>query len=188
MNDLRKLARVILIGLGIYVLLRYGIGLVGVLPYLFSQDWSMRSFALGELVGGVVIMIVCVGLVIYALVWKADFWSAKIAGHSERDGAEIWWLPFAFRLASVCTGILYLSWGISALVPIIVRHIQMLHPGVMYMASPWDSVVGWLIELGLGIYLVCGAPHFVRWQVKKTIEQCKRFEGEKKVSEEDAAP
>ena len=187
MNDLRKLARIILVGLGIYVLVKYGIGLFAGLPYLFYGESPLRGFAVVQLVSFVLVT-VCLSLVIYALVWKADFWSAKIAGADEREGAEIWWLPFAFRLSSVCTGILYLSWGISALVPIIVRHIQMLHPGVMYIASPWDSVVGWLIELGLGIYLVCGAPHFVRWQVKKTIEQCKRFEGGKKVSEEEAAP
>jgi len=27
--------------------------------------------------------------------------------------------------------------------------------------------------LTASVYLLCGAPHFVRWQVKKTIEQCK---------------
>jgi len=31
--------------------------------------------------------------------------------------------------------------------------------------------------LTIGIYLVCGAPHFVRWQVKKTLEQCKQQPG-----------
>jgi hypothetical protein len=185
MNDLRKLARVILIGLGIYVLVRYGIGLIGVLPYLFSKDWWMRGFALGQLVGGVVI-IVCVGLVIYALVWKADFWSAKIVGADERDGADIWWLPFAFRLASVCAGILYLSWAISALVSIIGSYIQMMDPGFVFRPLPWHNVVGWVIQLGLGIYLLCGAPHFVRWQVKKTLEHCKRLEEPGSISDQEA--
>ena len=32
----------------------------------------------------------------------------------------------------------------------------------------------WLLMLTIGIYLACGAPHFVRWHVRKTIEQYKQ--------------
>jgi hypothetical protein len=185
MNDLRKLARIILVGLGIYVLVKYGIGLFAGLPYLFYGESPLPEFAVVQLVS-FVLATVCLSLVIYALVWKTDFWSAKIAGPDERDGAEIWWLPFAFRLASVCAGILYLSWAISALASITVRYIQMMDPRFTFRPMPWHNVVGWVIQLGLAIYLLCGAPHFVRWQVKKTIEHCRRWEEPDSISEQEA--
>jgi len=185
MNDLRKLARIILVGLGIYVLVKYGIGLFAGLPYLFYGESPLRGFAVVQVVSFVLVT-VCLSLAIYALVWKADFWSAKIVGADERDGPDIWWLPFAFRLASVCAGILYLSWAISALVSIIGSYIQMMDPGFVFRPLPWHNVVGWVIQLGLGIYLLCGAPHFVRWQVKKTLEHCKRLEEPDSISDQEA--
>jgi hypothetical protein len=185
MNDLRKLARIILVGLGIYVLVKYGIGLFAGLPYLFYGESPLRGFAVVQLVSFVLVT-VCLSLVIYALVWKADFWSAKIIDGDKPGRAEIWWLPFAFRLASVCAGILYLSWAISALVSIIGSYIQMMDPGFVFRPLPWHNVVGWVIQLGLGIYLLCGAPHFVRWQVKKTLEHCKRLEEPDSISDQEA--
>jgi hypothetical protein len=40
----------------------------------------------------------------------------------------------------------------------------------------WPEVVKCVLMLGMGIYLVCGAPGFVRWQVKKTLKQCGKIE------------
>ena len=31
-------------------------------------------------------------------------------------------------------------------------------------------IIGWILNLPLAIYFICGAPHFVRWQVRKTLE------------------
>jgi len=186
MNDLRKLARIILVGLGIYVLITHAIGAIAALPYLFFGGSPLRGYAVGQLVS-FALFAVCSGLVVYALIWKADFLSAKITGIYESDQAEVWWLPFAFRLASVCAGILLLSWSISALTSIIATYVQMADPRFVNRSMPWQRLVGWIIQLPLAIYLLCGAPHFVRWQVRKTIEQCKRFEEEKNVSQEEAA-
>jgi hypothetical protein len=49
----------------------------------------------------------------------------------------------------------------------------------------WERVLGWFVLLAMGIYLICGAPHFVRWQVKKTVEQCRKLENVKKRSDGD---
>jgi len=185
MNDLRKLARIILVGLGIYVLVKYGIGLFAGLPYLFYGESPLRRFAVVQLVSFVLVT-VCLSLLIYALVWKADFWSAKIIDADKPGQAEIWWLPFAFRLTSVCAGILYFPWAISALASIIGRYIQFMDPRFTFNPLPWHNIVRWVIQLGLAIYLLCGAPHFVRWQVKKTIEHCKRLEEPDSISEQEA--
>jgi hypothetical protein len=33
-----------------------------------------------------------------------------------------------------------------------------------------------IVLLVIGIYLACGAPGFVRWQVKRTLKQCGKIE------------
>jgi len=186
MNDLRKLARIILVGLGIYVLIRHAIGVIAALPYLFYGGSPLRGYAVGQLVS-FALFAVCSGLVIYALIWKADLLSAKITGIYESDQAEVWWLPFTFRLAAVCAGILYLSWGISALASIIATYVRMADPRFANRPMPWERLVGGIIQLPLAIYLLCGAPHFVRWQVKKTLEHCKRWEEPDGISDQEAA-
>jgi hypothetical protein len=42
-----------------------------------------------------------------------------------------------------------------------------------------QNIVQDVITLGLGIYFAWGAPGFVRWQVKKTLQQCGNFEEQK---------
>ncbi|HLB74312.1 MAG TPA: hypothetical protein VJJ98_09865 [Sedimentisphaerales bacterium] len=175
MNDLHKLARIILVGLGIYVLIRHTIGVIAALPYLFYGESPLRGLAVGQLVS-FALFAVCSGLVVYALIWKADFLSAKITGIYESDQAEVWWLPFAFRLASVCAGILLLSWSISSLTSIIATYVRMADPRFANRPMPWERLVGGIIQLPLAIYLVCGAPHFVNWQVRKTLEHCGQWE------------
>jgi len=184
MNDLHKLARIILVGLGIYVLVKQVIGVIAALPYLFFGEPSIRSFFIGPLVS-LVLFAVCSGVVVYALIWKADFLSAKITGIYESDQAEVWWLPFAFRLASVCAGILLLSWSISSLSSIIATYIQMADPRFIHRSMPWQRLVGWIIQLLLAIYLLCGAPHFVNWQVRKTLEHCQRWEEPDDICDEE---
>jgi hypothetical protein len=175
MNDLHKLARIILVGLGIYVLIRHAIGAIAVLPYLFYGESPLRWHAVGQLVS-FALFAVCSGVVIYALIWKADFLSAKITGIYESDQAEVWWLPFAFRLASVCAGILLLSWSISSLTSIIATYVRMADPRLVTRPMPWEMLVGGIIQLPVAIYLLCGAPRFVNWQVRKTLEHCGQWE------------
>lgn len=183
MNDLHKLARIMLVGLGIHMLVKYGIGFASVLPHLLYPESSMHAYAVVQLVS-YALAIVCIGLVIYALIWKADFWSEKIMDADESDQAEVWWLPFAFRLAVVCAGILLLSWNISAVSKVVSRYVRARE----YTGSnllPWHTLVGCLAQLVLAIYLICGAPHFVRWQVRKTLEHCGRWEEPDDISDEE---
>ncbi len=35
-----------------------------------------------------------------------------------------------------------------------------------------DRLLYPLFVLAIAAYLICGAPHFVKWQVKKTLQQC----------------
>jgi len=181
MSDLHKLARIILVGLGIYVLVNQGIGIVATLPYLFYGESSLGVYAIARFVS-FAIMAVCIGLVAYVMICKADSLSAKMIDVCESDQAKVWWLPFAFRLAAVCAGIIVLSWSISAITSTIARYAQMMSRGPSRESMPWQRfipwqrLVGWIIQLLLAIYLICGAPHFVRWQVRKTLEHCEQWE------------
>ncbi|MBN2269495.1 MAG: hypothetical protein JXN61_02715 [Sedimentisphaerales bacterium] len=111
MSDLHKLARIILVGLGIYVLVNHGIGIVATLPYIFYGESSLGMHTIAQFIS-LAIMTACIGLVIYVLICKADSMSAKMTGVYESDQAKVWWLPFAFRLAMVCAGIIVLTWSI----------------------------------------------------------------------------
>lgn len=181
MSDLHKLARIILVGLGIYVLVKYGIGIVATLPYIFYDESSLGVHPIARFIS-LAIMTVCIGLVIYVLICKADSMSAKMMDVHESDQAKVWWLPFAFRLAMVCAGIIVLSWSISAIASTIARYAQIMSRSSSRASIPWQrfipwqKLVGWIIQLLLAIYLICGAPHFVRWQVKKTLEHCEQWE------------
>ena len=176
MNDLRKLARIILIGLAVYMLIMWGATLILTLPYLVFADSSWRSFGFRQLLsalsGGVY-----VGVVFYVLVRKADLWSAKIVGFDEPQETRVWWVPFAFRLTMIFTGLLCLHWVIPRIVSGFARYYLYSREYAVSRGNlTWHDIVGWIIQLALAIYLVCGAPHFVRWQVKKTLEHCERWE------------
>ncbi len=184
MSDLHKLARIILVGLGIYVLVNQGIGIVATLPYLFYGESSLGVYAIARFIS-FAIMAVCIGLVIYVMICKADSLSVKMIDVYESDQAKVWWLPFAFRLAAVCAGIIVLSWSISRITSTIASYAQMMSLSSSRASIPWQMLLGWIIQLALAIYLICGAPHFVRWQVRKTLEHCERWEEDDDIYDEE---
>ena len=116
-------------------------------------------------------------LIILLLLCRVDKWTTRIVKPMEQDGKkqQIFWLPVAFRLVAVFTGIFYLYQIIPTIVSDIIRHISWLGYSETAPRFHLEKVFNWLIILALGIYLLCGAPHFVRWQVKKTLELCSQF-------------
>ena len=181
MSDLRKLARVILIGLGVYIGI-WAVFLVLAIPQLFLAD-SVNAVSVLSTVLGIAIM----GLIVYLLLCKSDLFVERIVGPEEPVRKDVDWLPFAFRLTAVFAGMLYLYWVIPRMISSIRWYIVSTRPGMMSTRSPWSEIVGWIAQLALGVYLVFGAPHFVRWQVRKTLEQCKKLEGQGDAAEQDAA-
>jgi len=185
MDDLKKLARIIIICVALYILIPVVMGLFNFLFNLFFVDSYWEFFNLGPLLH-IAFMIVYPLLIIYFFIYKNDFFAEKIAGFEEPKKAQVWWLPFSFRLTAVLAGIFYLYW----LVPTIIKAFQEFLIARQHdFESPYNElsfgkVLGWVALGAIGVYLLCGAPHFVRWQVRKTIEQCKRIE---EIREEAAA-
>ncbi len=174
MCDLRKLARVILISLGVYILLYAGYTVIMSMPFwVFSE---FRDYGLMVLIWFILLIAFYV-LMIFLLFKKADFWAERIAGSGEQreEPSNINWIPVAFRLVAVFAGICILYWTIPNIIWSIRAYISARIKDIVF-DSDFVSIqrwIGWIIELALSVYLICGAPHFVRWQVKKTMEQIK---------------
>jgi len=172
MTEAHRLARIILIGLGTYVLVWAVFIAFSVLAHLFSGgplEWDTVVFSL--------LNIAFPGLIVYLLFRRADFFAEKVVGAQETTPRAVDWLPFAFRLTAVFAGVLYLHWTVPTIISSIQTCVSLKDLENAPKYPNWENTIAWVIQLGLCIYLLCGAPHFVRWQVKKTIEQCKKVGG-----------
>ena len=85
----------------------------------------------------------------------------------------------AFRIISVGAGLYSLNtfvWSFSSMVMNLILTMRRYphQEGTVRMFTGGFSVnyVQPILYLALAVYLLCGAPHFVRWQVKKTLELC----------------
>lgn len=177
MNDLKKLTRIILVGLAVYVLARIGFALVVSVAYMITGVYSDLPISIGGIIVSISLWLFFSGLIVYLLIYKSNFWSEKIVGsvQVEKPEAEVFWVPVSFRLVSIFSGILYVFFIISRMIskigPYIAYYIS--SHGERVMDLNFYQFLSWIIFLVFGIYLIFGAPHFVRWQVKKTMEQFK---------------
>ena len=129
------------------------------------------------------ITILYVWLLIHFLIIKRDKLAVKIVGETDLPTPDNYfaWIPFAYRLACMTAGLFflyYIVWDIAAAMS---RYIMIKSStpemGTRQMFSGGFSHINIssLIMLPIAIYLLCGAPHFVRWQVKKTLAICSEF-------------
>jgi len=177
MNKIHAIAKIVFAALGIYIavtIIPYAIASVAM---LFYQQFNLASIAL--FLGNLVMLAICIALLYYFLVRKRDWLAQKVVGTVDwyEPATDIYWLTAAFRIICVVAGVLFLYRfliGITHYLPI-QTILQMARENKPY-ARMLKASIGWFILLPFGIYLLCGAPHFVRWQVKKTLELCRRFE------------
>ena len=175
MNDLRKLSRILLIGIGIYFLINIIYHLIAATQYLFIPGLS-ESFRYIRQMSISLIYYIAFGIaVIFFLIKKADFWAEIIVG-SEDQKADLprgFWIPVTFRLAAVIVGILCLFWFLSNIFSTISDYIIFREKYLTTISVFFNlkQLITWTIQIALSIYLLCGAPHFVRWHTKKILEQ-----------------
>lgn len=168
MNDLRRLARIVLIGLALYILLRHGMELMAALPYLiFAREVIIPV----PMLISYVVLIVFAGVIIYLCIYRPGWLAAKIVGPEEPAKTLGSPVAFAFRLVAVFAGLLYLYWALPGIIQTVHSHWIGEHQADISPRWLWEYEVSHIILLVLSIYFLCGAPHFVRWQVKKTLEQ-----------------
>jgi len=190
MNKMHTLARIILSAIGIF----FAIRLLSQLPYAIFMFYSKPSWETAA--SSLLSLLLTAGLIallLYFFFYKNECLAKKIVGSEQlpepcppnslgrRADSQIQWLPVALRLICVAGGIYFLStvlWQTTYVISQLAAFKSYAYTNykVIYTYSPFNyqSLLPWIIMLICGVYLLCGAPHFVRWQVKKTLQLCKQ--------------
>ncbi|MBN1788619.1 MAG: hypothetical protein JW806_09540 [Sedimentisphaerales bacterium] len=176
MNKMHTLAKVLITIIGMYWLITGGIYAL--------QSWyiinSMRQMDKADVTVVMMIVSLLVQIIILILIitilYKRGKIAEKIVGETENSppGSQLDWIPFAYRLMSVIAGLSCFRHIMYYITQIASRLVFRMQTDTQYIIqnSMLPSCISLLMLLAAGIYLICGAPHFVRWQVKKTLEMC----------------
>jgi hypothetical protein len=178
-NELRAIARIVLIGTGLYVVLQTFLTILSSLaamPFVASAKADVPIVIIA-----LVIYIVITLMVVYFLFRCVNRFSDKIVENEPIDDIQISFIAVAFRLVCVLTGILFLYWSAPNLIVAMFNYISNMNnepsqTQIYIGMSSKTNIAKSVILLGLGIYLAYGAPGFVRWQVRRTLKQCSKLE------------
>ncbi|MGD0784575.1 MAG: hypothetical protein ABR969_02040 [Sedimentisphaerales bacterium] len=178
MNKMHTLAKTLITIIAVYWLILIGLGVVQMLFmlifYYSKTPKDQTSMLLGFIMFFIMILIV---LVISNTLRRRDKIAEKIVGveSPQNPVSQVEWIPFAFRLISVIAG-MYCFYRVAVQIAAMASHFMANRSSYRQMESGWlimlkEHLVVFIL-VAAGIYLLCGAPHFVRWQVRKTIEMC----------------
>ena len=176
MTKTQTLAKIALVTLGLYVIISPGLMLI--LSALFSFQQIQGGFNFLS-----IIMLLINGIflaaVIYFLIYKSSHYAKKIVPQTtepQTSAEPITWLPIAFRLLSLTAGAILMLRFLGNVTGFLQRLIFKINQPMVFdgLGSNIEVFASMLIYLALAIYLLYGAPHFVKWQIKKTLEQCKQ--------------
>jgi hypothetical protein len=148
--------------------------MVGFCAFLFQAEWSI-TFAM---MGSLAVYLCLIWLAFRYLICRSDKLASKIVGSEELSdvGCAFNWYPFALRLTMMIAGFLFLQKTISLSGNLVYYIRYSFHSDTLAgIDQVYEYGAYFLSYLAASIYLLCGAPHFVRWQIKKTIELCREF-------------
>ncbi|MHC4430453.1 MAG: hypothetical protein ACYTBS_01305 [Planctomycetota bacterium] len=170
MNNLRSFARIALAATGIYFAFRLIDNMITLVMTMIFMGVGGSSLSLRVVVATVVsllLLCLCFAAICYVCLYKREQLAERIVGTDEPADprSEIDWLHVAFRLVCIIAGI----YCLHSVIWRIFYALRAFASG----AFRTDLIFGWLVMLAIGTYLVCGAPHFARWHVKKTLQQCR---------------
>lgn len=176
MTKMQIIAKAGLVSLGIYAVVNLCWYLTHVIPS-FTCLIGILCFA---------VFAVFIAVITFYLIFNNDSLARKMAGPGEKlnPAAKTLWLSSSLRIAAVFCGLILLSASIPTirnilLVPIRIRPFineiflfdrcprQLLMP-----FSEWCEIIYNFLKLILAVYLLCGAPHFVRWQFRHCTIRC----------------
>ena len=79
-----------------------------------------------------------------------------------------YWEYAAYRLGFTLCGILVISWALPKLGQIFLNFSMRDNPmNENLIRSAFNMLIWLVMQSGIGIYLILGAPHIIRWQVKR---------------------
>jgi hypothetical protein len=176
MNKMHTLAKIVLSGMGLY----FSIRLLSQLPlgivYFFSKpSWETTAFLSLSLL----LTAGLISVLLYLSFFKSDSLAQKIVGSEQlpEPESQIQWLPVALRLICITGGLYFIFtviWQINNIIG--QRALYKAWENAKATRFPpfnYQSLLPWIVLFICGVYLLCGAPHFVRWHVKKILQQCK---------------
>jgi hypothetical protein len=185
MNRMISLAKIMFAGLAIYLL----IGIVKNIQisifyflHIFQDSQNFEWESHGIFCLSILLSIAMIAAVIWFLIIRGEMSARKLIGRNIEENKPLnidLTLTMAFRLVCVGAGLLwlrYFMYSFSNLINKILQVIKLsddseLFSGALTFNYSTDLIPP-LLCLSLAIYLICGAPHFVRWQVKKTLKLC----------------
>jgi len=173
---MHTLAKIILSAIGIF----FAIRLLSQLPYAIFVFYSKPSWQIaGYLFFSLLVTAGAMGLLVYFLIYQHDKLAKKIVGSEQlpEPDSQIQWLPVALRLICIAGGIYLLSvvlWHTTYVLGQLAyfKTQENAHSRIIPLFN-FQSLLPWIVTLICGVYLLSGAPHFVRWHVKKILQQCK---------------
>jgi hypothetical protein len=172
MNKMHTLAKIILSAIGIFFTILLLPQLVIPIYWFYSKPtWESAA----TLLFGALLYTGVIAALAYLFIYKRENLAKKIVGSEQlpEPDSQIQWLPVALRLICIAGGIYFLNTVIWQTTYVISQFaaFKAIHA---YAPFNYRSLLTWIIMLICGVYLLCGAPHFVRWQTKKTLQSCKR--------------
>jgi hypothetical protein len=178
MNKMHTIAKIAAGLLGVYLIVSSASYVLATmttfLACLFQAEWSSAIPIMVFLIIGLCF----IWFVFYYLIRRSDKFAQKVVGREDlpEPSNPSAWYPFALRLAVMIAGFLFLQKAIS-LSSSLMHYIRFAFQSntLEGMWRVYEYVVFFLIYLAISIYLLSGATHFVRWQVKKTAELCREF-------------
>ena len=173
---MHSLAKIVLFVTALYL----GIYFCRHLMFAVSSIFLLKGKDTAMFTSIAILLIIFLAIVsaIYLLIIKREKFAQKIVGSdlATEPDTQIPWVPFAFRLTVICTGFiaLYKFIIISATIVRIVIMLRNRDVGLGQLYYSINQIAAWLILLPIAVYLLCGAPHFVKWHTKKTLELTKQ--------------
>jgi len=173
MNKMHTLAKTLITIAAVYWLVLLAIQIVIYPLAMLSYGYRGRG-SLGEIFVFMIVQIVIL-LVVVQVLYKRNKIADKIVGVEETASpqSQVEWIGFSYRLISVIAG-LYCFYRAAGVVGMLIMNIiiksKMANSKMAADSQIYSHFVITAILLTGGVYLLCGAPHFVRWQVKKTKE------------------
>ncbi|RKY06972.1 MAG: hypothetical protein DRP65_11025 [Planctomycetota bacterium] len=185
MNKMQTIARITLAAIALYIILEFAKHIPSSLYFIgHAGELTLTSLFMAFVATGS--MIILVVIIAWQLIVRGEKWACKIVTKAQNYEAEekTNWLPTTYHIIAVSLGILFIWWTIPYIFQLL-YYIKLAQPssngqyrqfysGGYRVLPTLVSVIGRLI---ISVYLLCGAPHFVRWQIKKTLELCKEFDG-----------
>ncbi|MBN1124334.1 MAG: hypothetical protein JXA82_04945 [Sedimentisphaerales bacterium] len=174
MNKAHIIARIAFAIVIFYYLLSMVPLICGQILFLVENfENAVHSIEIFVYVAGSMTLIVLAVFLLILFLKKVDRLAQYATGPEEaaETAQNINWVSLLFRLICCITGFIFLFKFILGMAEGY-RLFHLLVQVNQERALPREllQIASWILLLPVTIYLLCGAPHFVRWHVKKTLE------------------